>query len=234
MDQAIAEERHPVGHVAGEADLVGDQDHGHAFLGEQAHGVQHLADQLRVERRGGFVEQHVVRRHRQRPGDRHALLLAAGKALGEDLELVAETDVGELLQRHRLGFGAALAEHLARREHDVFQHGQVGEGVPLLEDDADLPPQAVEVGTAGMHVDAVDADAAALDRLQAVDAHQQGRLAGTGAADDRQHLALVHPQVDTLDHLELAVGLVHVADLDHCCHLRSSRAPSRATTQLMR
>ena len=34
------------------------------------------------------------------------------------------------------------------------------------------------------YFDAVDADVAFLDRFQAVDAHQQGRLAGAGAADD--------------------------------------------------
>jgi hypothetical protein len=123
--------------------------------------------------------------------------------------------MGQLLDRQFFSFGLALAQYLARRQHDVFQHRQMREGVPLLEHDADLLPQAVEVGGAVMDLDTVDADVAFLDRFQAVDAHQQGRFAGAGAADDRHHLALVHREVHALDHFEVAEGFVYVVDLNH-------------------
>ena len=48
---------HPVGDLAGEAHLVGGQHHRHALALEVADHRQHLADQLRVERRGDLVEQ---------------------------------------------------------------------------------------------------------------------------------------------------------------------------------
>jgi hypothetical protein len=38
---------------------------------------QDALDQLRIQRGGGLVEEHHLRRHRQRPGDRHPLLLSA-------------------------------------------------------------------------------------------------------------------------------------------------------------
>jgi hypothetical protein len=57
-------------------------DHRHAVLCQPPHGVQHLADHLRVERRGWLVEQHQLRLHGQRPGDGNALLLAAGELAG--------------------------------------------------------------------------------------------------------------------------------------------------------
>jgi len=80
----------------------------------------------------------------------------------------------------------------------------MGESVPLLEHNADFLPQAVEVGGTVVDFDAVDADMPLLDRLQAVDAHQQCRLAGAGAADNRHHFTLVHGQAHALDHFQVA------------------------------
>ena len=39
--------------TTGEVDLVGDDDHGHAPLGEVTHHGQHFTNQLRVQRAGG-------------------------------------------------------------------------------------------------------------------------------------------------------------------------------------
>ena len=65
--------------------------------GQPAHDVEHLADQLGVERRGRLVEEHQLRVHRQRPGDRHALLLAAGELVRVVVHPVAEADPIEQL-----------------------------------------------------------------------------------------------------------------------------------------
>jgi hypothetical protein len=48
-DHAFVHEDGAVGDFAGEADLVGDDDHRHAFLREGLHRVQHLADEFGVE-----------------------------------------------------------------------------------------------------------------------------------------------------------------------------------------
>ena len=76
-DHAAVHEHQLVADLAGEADLVRHDDHRHAVDGEVAHHLEHLADQLRVERGGRLVEQHELRLHGQRPGDGDALLLAA-------------------------------------------------------------------------------------------------------------------------------------------------------------
>src|SRR6478609_4633973 len=65
-DFAVGHEQHAVPGLAGEPHLVG-------------HHVQHLVHHLGVERAGRFVEQHDLRPHGQRPGDRHPLLLPAGQ-----------------------------------------------------------------------------------------------------------------------------------------------------------
>ena len=72
--------------------VVGDEDRRHVHLVVEAAqpGAQVLAD-LGVERAEGLVEQQHLRLDRQRPGQRHALALAAGElrgvAVGEPVEL---------------------------------------------------------------------------------------------------------------------------------------------------
>src|SRR3954470_1346609 len=50
-DAAVVHEHDPVGHPAGEADLVGDDEHRRAAPGEVLDHTEHLADQLGVQRR---------------------------------------------------------------------------------------------------------------------------------------------------------------------------------------
>ena len=64
-----------------------------------AHGLEHLADQFRIERGGHLVEQHDVRVHGERAGDGDALLLAAGEARRILLGLLGEADPFELMPR---------------------------------------------------------------------------------------------------------------------------------------
>jgi hypothetical protein len=64
-DLALVHEDHPVGDLAGKTHLVGDAQHGHAFLGQFDHGVEHFLDHFRVERRGRLVKQHDARVHAQ-------------------------------------------------------------------------------------------------------------------------------------------------------------------------
>ena len=67
--------------------------HGHTFTGQLPHHPQHIAHQFRIQRRCRLIEQHHLRVHRQRPSDRHALLLPPaelvriGIGLGRQSEL---------------------------------------------------------------------------------------------------------------------------------------------------
>ena len=66
-----------VGDLAGEAHLVRRDQHRHAAGGELADRVQHLADELGVERARDLVQEHQGRAHRERAHDRDPLLLTA-------------------------------------------------------------------------------------------------------------------------------------------------------------
>jgi len=97
-DQAVVHEDDAVGDVAGEADLVGHDDHGHAGFGKAADDGQHIADQFRVEGGGRFIEQHQAGRDGQRAGDGDALLLPAGEAVRQVIGVIAEADAGQGLR----------------------------------------------------------------------------------------------------------------------------------------
>ena len=91
----LVHEHDLVADLAGEAHLVGDDDHRHPLRGQLAHHVEDLLDQLGVEGARHLVEQHHVRVHGQGPRDRHPLLLAAREALGVLVHLVGEADPGQ-------------------------------------------------------------------------------------------------------------------------------------------
>ena len=118
--------------------VVGDEDRRHVHLVVEAAqpGAQVLAH-LGVERTEGLVEQQHLRLDRQRPGQGHALALAAGEldgvALGEPVELHQLQQLVDAGGDLRL---VPLAD--LQPEGDVLEHRHVLEGGVVLEDEADF------------------------------------------------------------------------------------------------
>lgn len=81
-DAATVEEAHRVGHLAREGHLVGGHDDRATGARQLPDERQHLADELRVQCAGDLVEQQQPRLIRQRPGDRHPLLLTPDSLSG--------------------------------------------------------------------------------------------------------------------------------------------------------
>ena len=226
-----------IGDLAREAHLVRHADHGHAAEGQLLHHLEHLADHLRIERAGGFVEEHEHGPHRQCSCDRHALLLATGEAVGIGVAFVGQPNPCQQLLS--LGDGT-LARHFAhhdRRLDDILERRLVRPQVKALEDEADLGPLARDVPlrvldelavAAGPIADEVpvDFDAATVDLLQMIDTAQEGRLAGARRADDADDLLLAHVQGDAIQHLVPAKVLldIHRAD-DQVRQARCVQAP---------
>ena len=108
-DPALVHEDEPIADLAGELHLVGDDEHRHPDPGEVAHHDQHLADELRIERGGDLVEEHHVRLHHQRAGDRDPLLLATGELVGVLVRLLLEPDRLQQLTCSSFGLRRARA-----------------------------------------------------------------------------------------------------------------------------
>ena len=224
-DHALVHEHDLVGDLAREAHLVRDHDHRHAVARQLAHRVEHVADELGVERRGRLVEQHQLRLHGERAGDRDTLLLAARERDGIRVELVAEPDPLEQLLPTAPGVAARHTLDLDRRQRHVLERGHMREQVELLEDHPDLGPLArhlvfaqlvqLAVRLAIAHELAVDRQPARVDLLEVVDAAQERGLARAGGAEHAHDLAPLDLEVDPLQHLEAPEALVNALGFDH-------------------
>jgi len=108
--------------VAGEAHLVRRDQHRHALSGELADHLEHLRDELRVERARDLVEQEQSRLHGERADNRDPLLLASGEPVRVLLSLVRQPEAGQELVGVRVRICSWNAERLLRPERDVPEH----------------------------------------------------------------------------------------------------------------
>ena len=206
LDLAVVDEDDAVGHLAGEAHLVGDHQHGDAGVGQLLHQFQNLAHHFGVEGAGGLVEQDHVRIHGKGTGNGNALLLAAGQALGVDVGLVGQTHTGQQLVG-ALGNGFLVLQlEQAGGQFQVLLHGQVGEEVEVLEHHAHLLAHSVDVGI--VHLHPFKLDGAGGGNLQAVQAAQKGGLAAAGGSDQADHVAAVDVDINALQHVQRGGGLL--------------------------
>ncbi len=205
MHLALVHEHQLVAHFTGEAHFVGHHDQGHAVGSQLAHHAEHFVDQLRVQRRGDFVAQQHLGRHRQCAGNRHALLLATGQAIREGVELLAQPDALQHLSRQLCRFGLGHLLHDLRGEHHVLAHAQMREQVELLKHHADLLTQGAQIGACGVQIFAIDLDHTIVDRLQAVERAQQGAFARAAATNDCHDLALFDRQIDAFEYVMIAI-----------------------------
>ena len=100
--------------------------------------LEHLADELGVERARDLVEQQRARPRGERAGDRHALLLAAREPVGVLVLAARQPEAGEQLAGARLRLGARDRRARAPGASiDVLERAQVREQVERLEDHAE-------------------------------------------------------------------------------------------------
>ena len=84
----------------------------------------------------------------------------------------------------------------------------------MLEHHADLAADLVDALEIVGELDAVDDDLARLMLLEPVDAADERRLARARRPADDDALAPIDGEIDVAQHVEFAVPLVHVDDLD--------------------
>ncbi len=117
--------------------VVGDEDEGDADIPLQRQQLDlELLAELEIERAQRLVEQQHAAVVDERPGERHALLLAA-----RELRRLAVGEGGDLHHRQRLvdPGGDLRSGHLLhpQAEGDVVAHGEMGEEGVGLEDRVD-------------------------------------------------------------------------------------------------
>ncbi len=171
--------------------------------------VAHAATQVGIKITQRLIEQQHFRFEDQRPGQRHALLLAAG-----DLIHIAIVKALQVHHRQRLfdaGFDlpTRYAEHL-QAVADVLAQRHVREQGVRLEHHADITLLNGAVG----HVLAVDKDLPAGGLFQPGDQTQYRGFTAAGRAEQRYHLPLRDRQVDVFNHRVRAKALGHVTQFN--------------------
>ena len=232
LDRPRAHHRDPIRDLHRLLLIMGDKYRRRALLVVQASQPRaQLGADDRIQRAERLVEQQDLGCHRQRPGERHALALAArelGRALVGPL---GQADERQQLVDALAGLGlGALADR--QPEGDVVADGHVGERRVVLKDEADPPLLRADVAD----VVAVDADRPAIGDLESGDDPQKRGLARSGGAEQRGQRALGHLQRDVLKSGEVAEPLGDGVDVDPhwvpCLRGESTVMTSRTTSEM--
>ena len=200
---AEAQHRDPVGDLADHAEIVGDEQHGHAAL---ALNVLDQFQDLRlgghVERGGGLVGDQQHGFEHQRHGDHDALALAARKLVrigGIDAFRIRDADATQ--HGKRLFPPRRRAERSVRRQHFVdlipAGHHRIEGGHRLLEDHrhargTEIPQPRLAREQDLLALEPHGADGSQRPRQQAHHGLRRHRFSGARLADQAHDLAPVH------------------------------------------
>ena len=213
-DRALGEDQDAVGELLRLVEVVGgEQDRRALEVGEPVHEVMELAPGVRVEAGGRLVEEQQLRpaddadRHVQAPplptGERGDLLIGElGQA--DHLEQLVDRDGPRHLGRRVGGEVAAqLGEEAARRPPGVIAPG-------LQHHAGARPPVLAGPG----RVLAEHADLARGAHPEAFEDLDRGRLPGAVGAEQADHLAPAHLELDAVEDVVRAVAHAQLAHGD--------------------
>src|SRR5215218_6514631 len=188
--------------------VVRGADHGGAALAREGREQGREAERVRlVEPRGRLVDQQQGRSHRNRAGDRDALLLACREPRDALARAFREADGGQRLAR----VGGEPAD--LEPELDVLACAQERDEAALLRHQRNLPPPQLGAGGAveGLHFGARDADLARVGKVEPRKQVEQRRLAGPRRAGDHRQAPALEDGVESVEDVRggraAAVGL---------------------------
>src|SRR5471032_226260 len=212
-NHALVHEHHAVRRLAREAHFMRDDYHGHAVACKAAHDLGDLADEFRIERGGGFIEEHDARLHGQCACNGYALLLAARQLARIVIGAVGETYAIQCVHRALAGVCRIHLASLDQGQRDVAQCILVRKQIELLEHHAYVTTYFARAA----HVVKryfVDPDLAGVSGFKTAHDSQHGALARTGRANEDEHFALAYVEVNLLEHLERAERLGDAGQVD--------------------
>ena len=205
QDTAIVHQRDAVGHQHGFFRIVRDHQGGGAGFLKQAGGIgAYMVAKPHVKARERLVQQHHARFRRHRPGQRHALLLAAGKRMRIAVRRPGHADPFKRLPRRR---PALDQRQLGKAESDVVDRLEMGKQGEILEHQADVAGLRGHQDVRADDLAPVDQHAAPLRRLQAGGDPEDRRLAAARRTQQAQNLARFHAQADLAHHGQAGEGV---------------------------
>ena len=184
-----------------------------------------FAGNLRVEGRGGFVEQKQFRGLHQGAGNADPLALSTGKLIGALVHKLQQSDPVEEAQgmlnvvpREGAKQGAQVAGVTEAAGQYIVHDAHAVDEVEFLKDHADVTPQQAQLAAPQRGDLAIEEQYFAAARLhQPVDAADQGRFAGAAGTDDGEEVVGLDAKRDALQNLRAAGGIsgAKITDFQH-------------------
>jgi hypothetical protein len=138
--------------------------------------------------------------------------------------MIRKTHASQQLSDSLVNLGTGHITGQSQRHGNVVGHSLRGQQIEVLKDHPDLlakAPQTVSVESGDVFT--VNDDLSSAGRFEAVDEAQQGTFAGTGMADQTEHLAVFDAQAGRVQGRDFLVcnpvGFVDVMKLDHVANL---------------
>src|SRR5947199_3536505 len=190
--------------------LVRDHDRRHAEADIQGRDeIVEFGGGDRIEARRPLVEEQQRGVEGERAGDPSALLHPARDLRRKVVLETLESHQTELRADDRVDRVAVELGPLREREGDILRERHRAEERSRLEEDAVAWGSLAPRGCAG------DADRAAQGFLETDQCAEQGRLPAPAPAQDGEHVAAGHREVEVLEHHRVAVAERQALDLDH-------------------
>ena len=178
---------------------------------------------FRIQSRCRFIAKQYLGIAGEDSGDRHSLLLTAGKLCRIGFSLVLQTDDLEIFHGLFSGFGLFDTNDL-HRETDIVQDCILHKQVKRLEDHSNLSSFFAETFFIKIQeVLAIDDDSSFIRFLQQVQASYQCGFACPGKTDDAEDLALVYLEADIVQSMNDTgfgvKGLGQMRYINHRLHI---------------
>ena len=207
---AVIDHHDLVAQPVGLVEVLGGEQHGAAGRRAGLDRLPHADPAAGVEPGGGLVQEQHGRPGDERGGEVEPAPHAAGVGLGRPLGGVDELEpleqlVGALLRR-RLPEVVEPPDHL-----EILEPGQVLVDGRVLAREADLGPQR---GGVALHIEPGDPGRSRIGLEQGGEDPHRGGLAGAVGAQQAEHTARAHGEIDAVEGPNRAVRLLEPLDND--------------------
>ena len=207
---------------------MGDQDHARPIAARKVKNlVEHHRRGRGIEVAGRLVGQQQRRPVEQRAAERDALAFAPRQGAYVARLVAGQPDPRQQIGRAQAGIDKGDAGGARRHQH-VLDHGEFGQQVEGLEDEAERARarQRARVATQIVEALAAQGDGAAVGAIEQAQAVQQRAFAGARSAADRHRLASGDSQIEVAQDAQAGIALGQAFDDE----IGRAHAPSRSVS----
>ena len=187
---------------------MGNNEHGHAFVGQPSHDPEHFSRKLRIQSGGRFIEINDLRIGCQSSCNRHTLLLSAGELIRIVIHPLQHAD---LLERRTSDFLCLCLFHFPcdnQTLRHILKGGLIQKKVVILEHKGSFTPDFRDFLFGNLRKVigfSIQRKASAVCLFQKVDAAKERCFSAARGAKDCDDLSFADRHIDSVQNLCLPV-----------------------------